>query len=310
MSAHNQESPLRRLDSKPNVAIVGYPWLIRDHTRLLEACTHLGLSGEIWNPENLSIDTRPGSNVPMNNGSHADAQIVIPRGVNRVFPFVSQWMKLMDKRGSVFPNSIESCEKSIDKLRTSIALVDEEIAVVPSSVALLTGFVPQYDGALVVKPAFGSGGLGIHSFPSADDPRIRGIANLSRNPDIPLYQHFLLQPMATGAGTDHRVVILNGRSIAATTRRARTGSFITNGPNANVEAGAPTGAITLAEQAAHALGLRFAGVDVIRNDDGFAVLDVNCWPGISMTEEVTSVDIASALIESLVQDFRVAHSQS
>jgi glutathione synthase/RimK-type ligase-like ATP-grasp enzyme len=53
-------------------------------------------------------------------------------------------------------------------------------------------------------------------------------------------------------------------------------------------------------QAATALGADYAGVDLLRADDGRDyVLEVNGIPGWRGVEEATGVDVAAALVEHL-----------
>ena len=52
-------------------------------------------------------------------------------------------------------------------------------------------------------------------------------------------------------------------------------------------------------QAAKALGLSFAGVDIIRTDTGPKVLEVNSSPGLEGIEKVSKKDIAGLIIQHL-----------
>ena len=52
-------------------------------------------------------------------------------------------------------------------------------------------------------------------------------------------------------------------------------------------------------QATKALGLSFAGVDIIRTGTGPKVLEVNSSPGLEGIEKVSKKDIAGLIIEHL-----------
>ena len=49
-------------------------------------------------------------------------------------------------------------------------------------------------------------------------------------------------------------------------------------------------------QAAKALGLRVAGVDILRAERGPLVLEVNSSPGLEGVEKATGKDVAGAII--------------
>ena len=56
---------------------------------------------------------------------------------------------------------------------------------------------------------------------------------------------------------------------------------------------------TCAKRAAKALGLRVAGVDMLRSNHGPLIMEVNSSPGLEGIEESTGVDVASKIIEHL-----------
>ena len=55
----------------------------------------------------------------------------------------------------------------------------------------------------------------------------------------------------------------------------------------------------LAVKAARVLGLKVAGVDVIRSRRGPLLLEVNSSPGLEDIEEVTGKDVAGAMISAI-----------
>ena len=60
----------------------------------------------------------------------------------------------------------------------------------------------------------------------------------------------------------------------------------------------------VAVRAAQALGLRVAGVDILRGKDGPKILEVNSSPGLEGIEKVTGRDIANAIIEYIEKNAR------
>ena len=281
-----------------DTVIVGYPWLSSDHEKILAAANRRGMTTALWQPDQLELVVERGCVLATVNGRPVAADIIIPRGVNRVFPFVSQWLAVLEQSGATVVNDLDSTAVCLDKMRTTFILSKSGVPILSTTSSLLAGRTPQVNEPVVVKPAFGSGGAGVRSFGDTDALRSAFMPPPARDALVPLYQHYVVQPLATGAGLDYRVVVANGRAIAATTRRATAGTFVTNGPCSQVVAGAPEQVRELGETAAKALALDFAGVDIIEHRGSFHVLEVNCWPGLTLTSAVCEIDLAEALLDA------------
>jgi ribosomal protein S6--L-glutamate ligase len=103
-------------------------------------------------------------------------------------------------------------------------------------------------------------------------------------------------------GTSIRVVVLDGDVLAATELRAQQGEWRSNGALGGVGYDCKLGETEkkLAAEACRALGLRYAGVDLIRSDKGCLVLEVNSGSPFDGAERRTGKNIARALIEALL----------
>lgn len=113
-------------------------------------------------------------------------------------------------------------------------------------------------------------------------------------------QSFLIQEFISEArGTDIRVFVVNGKIVAAMKRSAKSGDF-----RSNLHRGGDAIPIQLSRQesltalkACEILGLKVAGVDMLRSDRGPLLLEVNPSPGLEGIEKTTEVDIAKQIIE-------------
>lgn len=102
-------------------------------------------------------------------------------------------------------------------------------------------------------------------------------------------------------GKDLRCFVINGKVVAAMQREAPPGEF-----RANIHLGG-TGTVVkitkeerkLAIQAAKAMGLDVAGVDLIRSSKGPLLLEVNSSPGLEGIEGATGKDIAKEMIRAI-----------
>ena len=103
------------------------------------------------------------------------------------------------------------------------------------------------------------------------------------------------------AGSDIRVIVIDGVVVAAMKRCGQPGEFRSNlhrgGDPEPVEITSAERAMAL--RATHAVGLNFCGVDILRSKDGPLVIEVNSTPGLKGAEQASGVDIASRMIASL-----------
>jgi glutathione synthase/RimK-type ligase-like ATP-grasp enzyme len=161
-------------------------------------------------------------------------------------------------------------------------------------------------GPLVVKPAVGGGGVGVVQVVDAEAAAAH-IERLSERLDfsdpelvVASARHYVVQPLI-GDGCDYRVFVLNGQAIACTRRNAAAGEFRTNGSFGGVdEVWSDPAVEDVAVRATLAMGLHYAGVDVLVGPDGPQVLEVNGWAGFAHTEQVTGVPIAQELARFLL----------
>lgn len=111
--------------------------------------------------------------------------------------------------------------------------------------------------------------------------------------------NFLVQQfVAEAAGQDIRCIVLDGKVIASMRRESGTDDF-----RSNLHSGGSAHRVKItpeerkvAAKAARIMGLKFAGVDLLRTSDGPLVLEVNSSPGLQGIETVTEVSVADAML--------------
>ncbi|MFF5976953.1 RimK family alpha-L-glutamate ligase [Streptomyces sp. NPDC012769] len=136
---------------------------------------------------------------------------------------------------------------------------------------------PQFQAPCVVKSVCGSKGRQV--FLAPDTQMLHDVqGSLSQQTPL-LFQDYLEH----SHGRDLRVVVVDGEPVAAELRTSHNGALQSNlakGGQATLCAGRYPAAEELAVQAARALGLIIAGVDLLfRPDDTFMVCEVNAVPG-------------------------------
>jgi RimK family alpha-L-glutamate ligase len=155
---------------------------------------------------------------------------------------------------------------------------------------------------VIVKPLFGSMGLGMVRV-SDEDTAWRVFRAIEAIRGV-----FYLQRTIAHDGADYRAFVVNGRVIGAIERRS-------NGWRTNVSRGAsasavelPADMVDLAVRAAAVVGADYAGVDLLPGRDGIVyVLEVNGIPGWRGLHSATGIDVAGAIVETLLA--RCTHAQ-
>jgi ribosomal protein S6--L-glutamate ligase len=111
-----------------------------------------------------------------------------------------------------------------------------------------------------------------------------------------------LQAWTPHPGRDLRVFVVGGRARAAIARYAPAGEWRTNvaqgGRTEPVVVGPALASI--AEAAAEALRLEYAGVDLVAAQDGPTVLEVNGNPSWQGILEATGLDMAEVIAEHVL----------
>ena len=267
--------------------------------RLLASCARRG-EATVVDPATLSTFVGEAA-VEVRSGGRPAAcfdALVLARGLGRGGDPDVQFeiYRALEGTGSLVVNRIDALLSAQDKLRTSWLL---RRAGVPTPRAAVAQAPREAVAALarlgeaVAKPIAGSLGEGLAR---VRDDRAGRRAVLDRvGRDGAIY----LQEWVAHPGRDARLFVVGTRARGAMERTAPPGEWRTN-----VERGArvrplrgdgPLGALAVA--AARALGLDWAGVDVVTGPAGPTVLEVNgnpSWVGIL---EATGEDMAEPIAE-------------
>ena len=160
-----------------------------------------------------------------------------------------------------------------------------------------TDLIEMVGGApLIVKLLEGTQGKGVvlAETKKAAESVINAIKSLRANL---LVQEFIKEAQ----GKDLRCFVIDGKVVASIERTAAPGEFRANihqGGSASIVKVTPAER-RLAIKAAKTMGLKVAGVDIIRSSKGPLLLEVNSSPGLEGIETATQKDIAGAMIASI-----------
>ncbi len=204
-------------------------------------------------------------------------------------------------------NSASAISQSRDKLYSLQLLLNSGIDIPTTGFAnspLDTNDLIKMVGGspLIVKLLEGTQGKGVvlAETKKAAESVINAFKSLNANI---LVQEFIKE----ANGKDIRCFVIDGKVVAAIQREALPGEF-----RANIHLGGTASIIKatpeekkIAIKAAKAMGLKVAGVDIIRSSKGPLLLEVNSSPGLEGIEGATNKDIAGEMIRAIEKNFKL-----
>jgi ribosomal protein S6--L-glutamate ligase len=224
---------------------------------------------------------------------------IIPRiSPKRTF-YGTAVVRQFETMGTFSINPSIAITRSRDKLR-SLQLLSRKGIGLP-----ITGFanspsdvddlIQMVGGApLIIKLIEGTQGVGVvlAETLNAAESVIQAFMGLSANIIV---QEFIQEANAS----DIRCFVVGDKVIASMKRQADTGDF-----RSNIHRGGTATAIKITKveretaiQAVKIMGLKMAGVDLLRSKRGPLVMEVNSSPGLEGIETTTGIDIAEKIIE-------------
>ena len=213
--------------------------------------------------------------------------------------------KTLEMQGKKVYNCADSIEKSDDKRKTYISLL--EIVPQPKSIfapltfdtytndVFVTHVVETLGLPFVLKQAFGSFGEQVYLIHTVQQAKefVHSLA-----PAPLLFQEYI----ASSFARDVRLYMVGDSCVAAMERQNLQGDF-----RANVQLGGcarkhiPTAQeISLAKKATKALGLTFSGVDLLFGSNTPLVCEVNSNAHFNALQSLTGVNVAQSIMEEVV----------
>lgn len=283
------------------IAILATNARLYSHQRLKAEGEAAGHEMEIINPlycymnlaaSNPQVHYRGGAPLP-----RMDA--VIPRiGVSNTY-YGTAVLRHMETMGIYSINGSIPITRSRDKLR-SLQLLARKGIPMP-----LTSFAQSPDDTedlirmvggppVVIKLLEGTQGRGV-ILADSHQSAVSIINAFKEMRTNILVQEFIEE----SSGADVRCFVIGHQVVAAVERQAKEGEF-----RANVHQGGKATKVKLSPQeraialsAVKTMGLKVAGVDLIRSNQGPLVLEINSSPGLEGIEKATGINIAGKIIE-------------
>lgn len=234
-----------------------------------------------------------------------DLDAIIPRIRPSMTFYGCALTRHFESLGVYVQNTSEAITSSRDKL-FSLQLLQKSGLDIPT-----TGFanspmdtndlIEMVGGApLIVKLLEGSQGRGVVL--AETEKAAESVINAFKA----LRANLLVQEFVKEAdGKDLRCFVIDGKVVASIMRTAAPGEF-----RANIHQGGSASAVRitsderkLAIKAAKTLGLKVAGVDIIRSRKGPLLLEVNSSPGLEGIESASGKDVAGLMISAIEKRF-------
>lgn len=266
--------------------------------RIIEAIEAAGHEAQLIDYLDCAIVTDMVGAKIFYDGKVLEVDAVIPRIGASHTAFGSAVVRQFEMMGKIVVNSSIAIVRSRDKLRSTqifarhgVEIPKTVFANHPKNIELL---IREVGGApLVIKLLEGTQGIGVVLAESKKAAKSVIEAFYGIEADI-LIQEFIKE----ANGSDIRAFVVDGKVVGAMKRQGVEGEF-----RSNLHRGGTSEAIKLTKaeketaiNAAKAMGLAVAGVDMLPSNRGPLVLEVNSSPGLEGIEKATGVDIAGKII--------------
>ncbi len=276
-------------------------WHVR---QLMGELTRRGVEAYVFPVTQLvsQVGSRPRVSIKGYAVEEYDAVIVrrVPGGTTEQVFYRMDVLHALEDLGVCVVNPAESIERSVDKYYTS-ALLEQASIRTPRTVVgerfsdAMRGF-RRLGGDVVVKPLFGSLGTGMVRV-SDEEIAHRVFRALEMAGSV-----YYLQEFIPHGNEDIRAFVVGGEVVASMRR-------VADGWKTNISAGGRAEPYELGDElagvsvkAAGAIGLEYAGVDLLRSEiDGAEyVVELNSTPGWEGLQTVTERNIAAVLVEYIL----------
>jgi len=267
--------------------------------RLAEAAEERGHQVEIVDYSRCYMNITSHKPQVLLAGESLSFDAVIPRiGASLTF-YGTAVVRQFEMMGVFSANESQAIVRSRDKLRALQLLAAEGIGLPVTGFARSTkdidGLISVVgDAPVIIKLLEGTQGVGVvlAETHKAAESVITAFRQLDANI---LVQEFIKE----AEGSDIRAFVVDGKVVASMMRKAAKGEF-----RSNLHRGGTATTIKLtpeerstAIRSAKLLGLKVAGVDMLRSNHGPVIMEVNSSPGLEGIETSTGKDVAGAIVE-------------
>lgn len=270
-----------------------------ENIRLREVAADMGIDITMVAPEECEIiATRGGRKSIYINKQEVDKlpDCLIPRTGSGSNYFISAVIRHLERLGVFVLNNSDSIQHAMDKMASIQTLAMENIPV-PKTILAKTPLdldliEKEFSFPVILKKVSGSEGKGIVM--CKDHSQLEDMMDLL-DPNVNM---IIQECINNSLGRDMRVFVIGGRAIGVMVRTAKKGTFKANySAGGTVEAAELTPEIEwLAVESSRIIGLDIAGVDILFDNDGYQICEINSSPYFKGFEEATGIDVAREIL--------------
>lgn len=282
------------------------------HRRLIEAANERG--HHIFHVDTLQVTMAISAQDPAayyKDDLLEGFDAIIPRIGASITFYGAAVVRQFEVMGTYSLNGSESIVRARDKLRSMQILARKGLGLPVTAfthdarraekVLSLVGGAPA-----VIKLVEGTQGIGVVLGETEQSAKSVIEAFRGARVDI-LVQEYIKE----SKGSDIRAFVIGNKVVAAMKRQGAKGDF-----RSNIHRGGSAKPIrispeerSMAIRAARALGLKVAGVDMLRSNHGPVIMEVNSSPGLEGIEKATGKDIAGMIIDFMVEDKKASKTK-
>jgi [lysine-biosynthesis-protein LysW]--L-2-aminoadipate ligase len=216
--------------------------------------------------------------------------------------------KILESRGKIVFNKSEVIELCMNKLLTTLALVDKGIKTPETYVSFSSESASQVKEKLglpvVIKPVVGSWGRLISL--ARDSSSFRSIIELREAMSNPIDHIYYIQEFVKRPPRDIRAVVAGDELVACVYRYSPPGEWKTNvargGLSVQVKVDEELHDIIMSS--AEAVGGGILGVDIMESEHGYLVHEVNSNVEFKGAQSAVSFNIAERIADYLIKEVK------
>lgn len=272
--------------------------------RFQQVAAAAGIRLDVLNPRHfeLIVDGSEDWSAVYQGRRLAKPDLIIPRTGSESTYFTLAVLRHFERQGVAMVNNSNAVEAVADKLQTLQILSGAGIPIPKTILGKFPVDVNVIERELgfpvVVKTLRGTRGNGVVL--CANREQFNDLANLldgAQSGSDFIFQKYI----EASHGRDVRVLVINGRAVAAMERRSTDGSFKSNISLGGVgTAFEPTDAMAeLAVRVAKVLGLDVAGVDILLDRDGYRICEANSSPGFQGLEKACGISVPTEIFNAM-----------
>jgi len=226
-----------------------------------------------------------------------DIDAIIPRIGASHTTFGSAVIRQFEQKGITTTLSSNALLMARDKLTCSQILASGGLkiprTIVSNNSLMYKDLLDTFDDNIVIKLINGTHGIGVVLAESKGQAESI-LEAFNKTKQKSMMQEFI----AEAKGADIRIFVVDQEVVGTMKRQAKEGEFRSNlhrGGSSTLEPISDEERRVALEAVKH-LGLKIAGVDMLRSKRGPLILEVNASPGLEGIETTTKVDIAGKII--------------